>query len=274
MIEFVETITTYYKDNKRIFAWRDVKNPYYVFISEVMLQQTQTQRVMSKFEQFIMAFPTIEILASASRADVLRVWQGLGYNRRAKFLHEAAQKIVQEHHGIIPQSHAALNALPGIGKATASSILAFAYNEPTVFIETNIRAVYIHFFFKDVDAVHDRDLEPLIRSTLNTKDPRQWYYALMDYGVMLKKNHKNPSRQSKHHTQQSHFEGSDRQIRGSIIRALTRVSVPRSVDDLRDIVMHDIKREVSAVKFASILNGLGTEEMLVIDDLGFISLVV
>jgi A/G-specific adenine glycosylase len=272
LITFVETIKTYYRQHKRVFAWRDVENSYYVFISEVMLQQTQTQRVVVKFEQFITAFPTINALAAASLADVLTVWQGLGYNRRAKFLHQAAQEIIRTHQGIIPHDLAALNALPGIGKATASSILAFAYNEPTVFIETNIRSVYIEFFFKDSTQVHDRDLEPLIRSTVDQENPRQWYYALMDYGVMLKKEHGNPSRKSKHHTTQSRFEGSDRQVRGSILRALILASLPRPVDVLREIVIHDIKREVGEVAFTTILEGLSAEEMVVIDAFGCVSL--
>jgi A/G-specific adenine glycosylase len=269
---FIQTIKTYYAAHKRIFAWRDVENPYYVFISEVMLQQTQTQRVITKFEQFITAFPTFDALATAPLSAVLQVWQGLGYNRRAKFLQQAAQEIVHTYHGIVPRDHTLLNALPGIGKATASSILAFAYNEPTVFIETNIRAVYIHFFFKDVVDVHDRDLEPLIRSTLDYENPRQWYYALMDYGVMLKKEHRNPSRQSKHHSVQSRFEGSDRQVRGSIIRVLAAVSLPLSADDLREIVSADIKREVGVVLFESLLNQLAEERLIVVHGNGTVSL--
>jgi A/G-specific adenine glycosylase len=186
-----------------------------------MLQQTQTYRVQPKYEIFITELPTLESLAQASLKDVLSLWQGLGYNRRGKFLHKCAQQLMKEHAGIIPNDPQKLVLLPGIGKATAASICAFAFNNPTLFIETNIRAVYIHHFFKNSDTVHDNELMPLIAATLDIENAREWYYALMDYGVHLKKMCPNPSRKSKHHTTQSKFEGSDRQIRGHILRLLT-----------------------------------------------------
>lgn len=269
---FIHTIKTYYATHKRAFAWRDVENPYYVFISEVMLQQTQTQRVVEKFEQFISTFPTVGDLAGASFSDVLVVWQGLGYNRRAQFLHQAAQQIVTQHHGGVPRTVEALDALPGIGYATACSIAAFAYNQPTVFIETNIRAVYIHFFFPDRTDVADSELMPLIEQTVDHADPRQWYYALMDYGVMLKKMHSNPSRKSKHHAVQSRFEGSDRQVRGAIIRVLTAEKMPLYEADLRRCVVEDIKREATDKKWQSILEKLQRDSMITVSDLGIVSL--
>jgi len=220
IIAFQRFIVDFYGQHGRTFAWRHIENPYQIVVSEIMLQQTQTYRVEPKFEQFIATFPDFELLAQASLRDVLTMWQGLGYNRRAKFLHELAQKIVTEHGGYLPQSPEILQTLPGIGKATAASICAFAFNMPTVFIETNIRAVYIHSFFPTQEIVSDKELMPLIAQTVDSENPRQWYYALMDYGVFLKKLHKNPSRKSAHHVQQSRFEGSDRQIRGAIIRAL------------------------------------------------------
>ena len=271
-IDFIHTIKAYYAENKRIFAWRDIENPYYVFISEVMLQQTQTQRVITKFEQFITVFPRIEDLAAAPLSTVLGVWQGLGYNRRAKFLHQAAQQIVSQHKGVVPNSPELLLQLPGIGAATAASIAAFAYNTPTVFIETNIRAVYIHFFFKDHTDVHDRDLQPIVVQTLDHENPRQWYYALMDYGVMLKREHVNPSRKSKHHAVQSRFEGSDRQVRGAIIRALTSVLARPTGAEIREIVCSDIKRQVSDKKWGTIFDRLIEEEMITIDEHGFVRL--
>ena len=144
---FISTINEYYAQHKRHFAWRDNPDPYQVFVSEVMLQQTQTQRVIEKFAEFIERFPSFQVLADAPLVAVLATWQGLGYNRRGRFLHQAAQKIVTDHGGILPDNTVLLEELPGIGPATAASLAAFAYNRPTVFIETNIRAVYIHFFF-------------------------------------------------------------------------------------------------------------------------------
>jgi A/G-specific adenine glycosylase len=222
--QFQETIWQFYHAAGRSFAWRNVTDPYKILISEVMLQQTQTHRVVDKFEQWLAEFPTIESLASASLRDVLSVWSGLGYNRRGMYLHQCAQRVVNEFAGVIPHDPAILVTFPGIGKNTAASICAFAFNSPTVFIETNIRTVFIHFFFNDQESVHDNEIMPLIIESLDHDNPREWYYALMDYGVMLKKTIPNPSRKSKHHAKQSKFEGSDRQIRGMILRELTNHS--------------------------------------------------
>lgn len=219
---FQNFIWDFYTANKRDFAWRNTDNPYYVVVSELMLQQTQTHRVEPKFEQFICEFPDFASLAQASLRDVLSLWQGLGYNRRGKYLAEIAQAVMQKHGGVLPDDTAALITLPGIGPYTAGSICAFAFNKPTVFIETNIRAVYLHSFFAGQDKVPDAELFPLIAQTVDQVNPREWYYALMDYGVMLKKNGKNPNVRSKHHAVQSKFEGSDRQIRGRIIALLTQ----------------------------------------------------
>ena len=169
----------------------------------------------------MLAFPTIESLAHATLRDVLAVWQGLGYYRRARYLHEIAKIVVEQFCNNIPQDPAILQMFPGIGANTAASICAFAFNMPTVFIETNIRTVFIHHFFSDKTAVTDKELLPLIQTTVDRDNPREWYYALMDYGVFLKKTGVNPSRKSKHHAIQSRFEGSDRQIRGMILRFLT-----------------------------------------------------
>lgn len=219
---FQEFIWHFYAHNRRNFAWRNVDDPYLVVVSEIMLQQTQTYRVESKFESFIAAFPSFQELAAAPLRDVLIVWQGLGYNRRGKYLHEIAQKVVNDCGGQLPNDPNILKTFPGIGPNTAGSICAFAFNRPVVFIETNIRTVFLHHFFGERVDVHDKELMPLIQESLDHENPREWYYALMDYGVMLKKNHKNPSRKSKHHAVQSKFEGSDRQIRGMIIKLLAR----------------------------------------------------
>ncbi len=220
--EFRRTIYDYYRQHKRFFVWREHPEPYFVFVSEVMLQQTQTHRVAPKFDSFIAQFPDFQTLAAASLHSVLAAWQGLGYNRRGKYLHESAKRIGNEFAGQLPDDPKVLVTFPGIGKATAASVCAFAFNVPAIFIETNIRAVFIHFFFSDRNDLHDDELLPLIEQTVDRANPREWYYALMDYGVMLKKTCKNPSRKSKHHNIQSKFEGSDRQIRGMILRALLR----------------------------------------------------
>jgi A/G-specific adenine glycosylase len=218
---FKQFIWHFYEQNKRDFAWRHVDNPYFVLVSEIMLQQTQTQRVITKYEEFIAAFPTFESLAAASLRDVLLVWQGLGYYRRARFLHQLAQTVVNEHGGVLPQDPKILQTLPGIGPNTAGSMCAFAFNQPVVFIETNIRTVFIDSFFYAQESVKDKELLPLIASSVDHDNPREWYYALMDYGVFLKSRKINPSRKSAHYNKQSKFDGSDRQIRAKIVKFIT-----------------------------------------------------
>lgn len=217
---FKEHIWTFHRENRRSFAWREVITPYRVFVSEVMLQQTQTYRVTPKFEEFITELPSFEALASAQFVDVLRLWKGLGYNRRALNLQKAAQIIVSVHNGILPQDPALLIELPGIGPNTAGSLCAFAYNKPTVFIETNIKTVFIYHFFQGKLQVKDKQIQELVAQTVDERAPREWYYALMDYGVHLKKTVGNLTRLSATYTRQSKFEGSLRQMRGKILEVL------------------------------------------------------
>ncbi len=185
-----------------------------------MLQQTQVERVVTKYAEFIAAFPDFPSLGKASLKDILRVWQGMGYNRRAIALKAAATRVVQNFNGMLPDSADTLAEFSGIGRVTASAICAFAFNRPAVFIETNIRRVFIYFFFKDNYRVKDTDIFPLVGKTLNRRNPREWYYALMDYGVMLKQRFPELNQRSAHYQKQSPFQGSNRQLRGKILRAL------------------------------------------------------
>ena len=232
---FKEFIWDFYHTNKRDFAWRNIENPYCILISEIMLQQTQTSRVVTKYEEFITAFPNFYALASASLRDVLSVWQGLGYYRRARFLHQLAQVVVNEHAGILPQDPKILQTFPGIGPNTAGSICAFAYNQHTIFIETNIRTVFIDAFFHDKTDVTDKQLLPLIVQSVDQENPREWYYALMDYGVFLKARQANPSRKSAHYSKQSKFEGSDRQIRAKVLKLIVNQKSVTHQDILKTI---------------------------------------
>jgi A/G-specific adenine glycosylase len=216
---FRQIVYAYYERNARKFPWRnDALTPYHVFVSEIMLQQTQAERVAQKYPGFIALFPDFSSLALTPLEQLLRAWQGLGYNRRALALRRSAEIIINRHSGLVPNNADELKALPGIGHATASSILAFAFNKPVVFIETNIRAVYIHLFFKDRADVADGEILPLVERSLDRKNPRRWYNALMDYGVMLKSIHHNPARRSKHYKKQSVFHGSHRQKRSTILK--------------------------------------------------------
>jgi A/G-specific adenine glycosylase len=217
---FRSLIREFYDHSGRPMPWRETRDPYRIFVSEIMLQQTQVPRVMQKYPEFLARFGDFHALAQAELREVLLAWQGLGYNRRAKFLHEAARRIVSHHGGELPREPEVLVTLPGVGPNTAGSLAAFAYNLPVVFIETNIRRVFIHFFFAEAGGIRDRDILPVVEATLDREDPRTWYYALMDYGAMLAKWFPNPNRRSAHYTRQSAFENSDRQIRGRLLRAL------------------------------------------------------
>lgn len=221
--KFQELIYKNFRERGRTFPWRSTRNAYHIFISEVMLQQTQTSTVLPRYTAFLKAFPTFTALARAPLSKILTHWQGLGYNRRALYLKNAAQ-IVVEHNGALPKSAEELDALPGIGAYTAAALVTFVQNMPQVFIETNIRRVFIHFFFPKKLLVSDIVLMPLIKKYLDRANPREWYYALMDYGATLGKvpgkKLVNPNRRSAHYAIQSKFIGSDRQIRGKILRLL------------------------------------------------------
>jgi A/G-specific adenine glycosylase len=219
---FQRTIYQYYREHQRQMPWRKTKNPYHILVSEVMLQQTQVSRVLDKYRQFITIFPTLQDLAKAPLREVLTVWQGLGYNRRALALHKLAKIVVSRYGSKIPADRELLQSLPGIGEATAGAICAFAYQQPVVFIETNIRSVFIYYFFKGQAGISDKQLLPLIAKYLDENDPRNWYYALMDYGVFLKEQQPNPGRKSRHYQKQSRFDGSNRQKRGAILKLLLR----------------------------------------------------
>jgi A/G-specific adenine glycosylase len=224
-VKFKKIIWDYYKKNKRTLFWREKITPYYVFVSEVMLQQTQVSRVEKKFPQFIKEFPDFKSLAHATNKKLLQVWQGMGYNRRALYLKKIAEIIMRKYKGMIPKRPDLLDELPGIGQTTALSIIVFAYNLPHIFIETNIRRVFIHSFFADSENINDKDIFPLVKKTLDKKNPREWYYALMDYGSHLPKITKNPNRKSKHYKKQSRFHGSNREIRGAIIKSILKKSL-------------------------------------------------
>jgi len=222
--KFRKTVYKNWENYGRDLPWRKTDNPYNIIVSEVMLQQTQAARVVSKYEKFITTFPDIESLAQAPLHEVLSVWRGLGYNRRALSLKRMAEKVVTLHDGRIPNNVTLLKTLPGIGNATAHAVCAFAFNQPVIFIETNIRTVFIHHFFSTKDKVKDNEIRPLVTQTLDSKNPRQWYNALMDYGATLKKDHPNPGRKSSHHKKQSPFEGSRRQVRGAVLGTLVETT--------------------------------------------------
>jgi A/G-specific adenine glycosylase len=220
-----ELLWDYYARHARdTLPWRQPDangyfDPYKILVSEIMLQQTQVSRVIDAYKAWLVRFPDFATLAQASLADVLGEWLGLGYNRRAKFLHESAKQVVVS--GIFPKTQAELTKLPGIGPNTAGAIVAYAYNQPVVFIETNIRTVFLFHFFEDQTDISDTELLPYIKQTLDSDKPREWYWALMDYGAYLKRTKGNFAKNSKHHVRQSTFIGSKRYIRGQVLKSLS-----------------------------------------------------
>ncbi len=201
-----------------------------------MLQQTQVARVESFYEKFIKKFPSFNSLAKAKTVDVLQAWQGLGYNRRALALQKIAKTVVKKYGGRLPRDRVALELLPGIGSYTAGAIRAFAWNEPDIFIETNIRRVFIHFFFPRTKKITDKMIVYYLERSLEIVDIRKWYYALMDYGAMLGATEReNPNRRSAHYARQPKFSGSDRELRGKILRlVLARKKIKR--DEIPKII--------------------------------------
>ncbi|MCA1754100.1 MAG: A/G-specific adenine glycosylase [Spirochaeta sp.] len=218
--EFQRLILEYYRRCGRVFPWRESTDPYSIYVSEIMLQQTQTERVVPKYYAFLSALPDWRALAKAELRQVLTLWSGLGYNRRARNLKRAAEIVVCDCDGRLPREEGALRALPGIGPGTAGSLQAFVYNLPVVFIETNIRRVFLHVYFPGRNEVSDKEILPLVAATLYTDSPRDWYNALMDYGVFLKREFGNANIRSRHYTRQSTFADSNRQLRGRLLATL------------------------------------------------------
>ncbi|HQJ88744.1 MAG TPA: A/G-specific adenine glycosylase [Methanoregulaceae archaeon] len=231
IVSFRELVLGFYRVHGRRMPWRETTDPYRILVSEVMLQQTRVERVLPRYVTFIDAFPTVVALADAPVSRVLAAWQGLGYNRRALALRAAAARIVTVYGGRIPDDPSELVTLPGVGPATAAAVAVYAFNRPEVFIETNVRRVFLHCFFPGRDRVRDAELLPLVRMALDRDRPREWYWALMDYGTHLARTMPNPNWRSAHHAVQGRFEGSRRQLRGRVLAALLSAG-PLTLDEL------------------------------------------
>lgn len=229
--QFQRKILSWYKHNRRDLPWRRTKDPYKILVSEVMLQQTQVSRVLPKYKEFLKEFPTLSILARARIKRLLKAWQGLGYWRRALFLRETAQKILKDFKGKFQKDLETLEMLPGIGPYTARALSCFAFGSREAFLDTNIRRVYLHFFFRKKERITDKEILPIAQKALSSISshgnrlrypkitPREWHYALFDYGATMLKD-KAINRRSKHYTKQSKFEGSFRSFRTKAVRLL------------------------------------------------------
>ena len=260
--EFSATVWERGRELYRDLPWRDTHDPYAILLSEVMLQQTQVSRVMGRWEQWLETFPTIADLASAPLPPVLELWQGMGYNRRALNLKRCAEEVVAMHDGVVPSDKKALLALPGIGPSTSAGVRVFAFRQPDMYLETNVRAVFIHELFPGRESVADKELVSLVEATCpQDARVRAWYYALLDYGAYLKKTMPNPTRRSKHYTRQSKFEGSHRQKRAYLLRRV--IDDALSTEDLaRDLAQSERasgRQEPSVEEVRAILDELERE---------------
>lgn len=242
------------RNGRHNLPWRKTKDAYRILVSEVMLQQTQVERVIPYYRAFLAAFPNVEALAQAPLADVLRSWQGLGYNRRAKMLHEAAKTVVREHGGRMPKTIEELESLPGVGPYTARAVAAFAYNTDSIFIETNIRTAFTHHFFPDAESVHDTELLPLIEAAYPTGRAREWYGALMDYGSHLKRSGVRVNAKRKGYAKQKAFKGSLREVRGAILRELGEG--PRTASKLHALFSQERKVQIEEALIALLTEGM------------------
>lgn len=229
----------YTKYGRHTLPWRRARDPYKIFISELMLQQTQVERVIPKYRSFLRMFPTVRQLASAPTGSVLRAWSGLGYNRRALYAKRAAEEIVRKYGGSFPHGIVHLESLPGIGPYTARAIAVFSWRRPEIVLETNIRRVFIHFFFRKKKKVSDAEIQKIIKATLPEKHPHEWYWALMDYGARALKTIPNPNKKSRQYARQSRFEGSRRQARAQILKNILKKNKGVSAHDIAQLFSAD-----------------------------------
>lgn len=259
---FVRRVWNEGREHYRDLPWRYVDDAYAVLVSEIMLQQTQVSRVEKYWSRFLKTFPTLDVLASADTSLVLEYWQGLGYNRRALALKRTAEECALQFKGELPCTYGELLKLPGIGPATAGGVMAFAYQKPALYLETNVRTVFLHELFPHEEGVSDKTLEPLVLETCSKEDPREWYYALLDYGAHLKSIMPNPSRRSKHHSKQSVFEGSKRQKRAELVRIVLGtpgISTTEAKRALDEFEREKGRRETDQSLFDALITDLSAE---------------
>jgi len=249
--QFQKKVLSFYQKQKRDLPWRNTTDPYKILLSEFMLQQTQVVRVVPFYERWITKWPTIHALASASRAEVLKMWMGLGYNTRAIHLHKAAQKIVSKHKGDVLKAMKHYKEIPGVGKYTSHAVQIFATNDNLVTVDTNIRRIFIHEFHLP-ETITEKELWKLAEQCLPPGKSRDWHNALMDYGALSLTAQKTGIKPK---TQQSRFEGSDRQIRAQILRRLLKGTT--TLLDLQNTI------GVEPIRLQRILRKMMDEQLLI-----------
>jgi len=260
--KFQKIILDWYTENKRDLPWRNTKNPYKIMVSEIMLQQTQVSRVLPKYKEFLKAFPTIEALANSKDADLLAIWSGLGYWRRARFLKQACRNIVENHNGTFPKDIPTLLTLPGIGPYTAGAIACFAFGNSSAFIDTNIRRVYLDFFFKEKTDIHDSEILILAKKAVPKDNPAEWHWALFDYGALVLKD-KKINRKSRHYAKQSAFTGSFRSYRAKVLRFLLATETKEvPIETVQDYLEEALRKDERDFSPKEILDSLEQDKLI------------
>jgi A/G-specific adenine glycosylase len=258
--EFIARVWSYYRAHQRQLPWRGINKcslrvrGYRVVVSELMLQQTQVTRVVDKYNLWMQQWPTIDSFISASFVDVLSAWSGLGYNRRAKYIFDSLHTIHDMFKGIVPADTTTLTKLPGIGINTAGAIVVYTYNLPVVFIETNIRTVFLHEWYQQATTkVPDSLLLEKVADTIDVDNPRAWYYALMDYGTFIKRLHGSQLSKSASYKKQPMFKGSKREVRGRVVALLLRNSV---------MTLNELAANIPDRRLSNVLNELQKDGLL------------
>jgi A/G-specific adenine glycosylase len=175
----------WYRDHARDLPWRHTRDPYRILVAEVMLQQTQVDRVLPKYEQWLAAFPTLDRLAEAPTGEVIRLWAPLGYNSRAVRLQAIARQCIASFEGRMPACFDELLQLTGVGRYTAGAVACFAYEQQVTFWDTNVRRVLTRIFRGPSEVLSERDMEDLAAEVLPPNDSYDWHQALMDLGATI-----------------------------------------------------------------------------------------
>ena len=249
---FQNKVLTWYKAHERYLPWRKTTDPYPILVSEIMLQQTQVDRVIPYYHRFLKTFPDFKTLAAANKHTLLSHWSGLGYNNRVLRLQQLAQRILTDCKGVFPRTEEELIELPGIGPYTARAVLAFAFNKEVAVIDTNIRRVLIHEL-KLKEDVSMKELEGIALAAVPKGKSRIWHNALMDYGAMEKTARKTGIKPL---SKQGHFLGSDRWLRGQIVKTLLAQ---------KEVSLLQFKKMFEHPRFEIVIKKLETEGIILID---------
>ena len=261
--KFQTMILTWWKTHRRDLPWRKTHDPYKILVSEIMLQQTQVSRGLPKYIEFLEVFPTVEKLAGAKTSSVLRIWKGMGYNRRALYLQNTAKKVVLDYNGIFPNTEQQLTTLSGVGKYTARAIMVFAFAIDIAVVDTNIRQIITHFFFDDAPQP-EKSIQEVADQLMPKGKAWEWHQALMDYGaIALERNEKRSIKKKS-----KPFKETNRYFRGRLLDLVYEKQWKEA-----DLMSEMVKKFGKDKEFMEeIINGMSKDGLIVCSKTGIISL--